>query len=273
MITEKEKIKICYLYQNEKKTIKRIAEILNYSTYIISKILKENNVQIRDKKVNLNLKENYFETINTEEKAYLLGLFFTDGSVGGRKHNQIRIELQYSDFSLVFKIKQILNVNSEIIISQRKNKNGTISTSCLLAFNSSKMANDLKKYGIIPNKTYLTKHLPCISKNLLPHFLRGLIDGDGCIYTNKNFNKKYSKYYYKKVLYFCNYNKSVCEDFREYIKILLKEKEIPKVSAQKSGYRVTFTKKEQVKKILNLLYKNSNIYLQRKYNRAKELFE
>lgn len=44
------------------------------------------------------------------------------------------------------------------------------------------MANDLAKFGIIPNKTYLTNHLPEVPKKFLKDFLRGLLDGDGSIY-------------------------------------------------------------------------------------------
>ena len=60
-------------------------------------MLKENNVEkVAWRKVNKNLKDDFFEVIDTEEKAYLLGLMTTDGYVkvySNRNSNTIGISL------------------------------------------------------------------------------------------------------------------------------------------------------------------------------------
>ena len=54
-----------------------------------------------------------------------------------------------------------------------------------IMFSSKKMGEDLVKLGVVPNKTLILKSLPSIPDNLMKHFIRGYIDGDGCIDATK----------------------------------------------------------------------------------------
>ena len=153
----------------------------------IRDILVKNNIEIikHPKIKNKFLNEEYFDNIDSEEKAYFLGLLFTDGSVvKSDKKNSIavRLELNIKDIDIIERFKKCLNCESDIVISKRANRNGSISESALISINSEKMSKSLEKYGIIPNKTYKTTHLPKVDKKFLIPFLRGLIDGDGSIY-------------------------------------------------------------------------------------------
>lgn len=123
--------------------------------------------------------ENYFEKIDSKEKAYFLGLLFTDGGVSLDKERSpmIQLQLKSSDVDILQKLRTELNVHSSIRYDKRKNKETAI-----LLFRNQKIANDLKQYGIIPNKTYETKHLPQVPNEFESDFLRGCLDGDGSIY-------------------------------------------------------------------------------------------
>ena len=46
------------------------------------------------------------QVIDTQEKAYLLGLFYADGNVG-INNSQCRIELSIKDKDLIFRLKEI----------------------------------------------------------------------------------------------------------------------------------------------------------------------
>jgi hypothetical protein len=48
-----------------------------------------------------------------------------------------------------------------------------------LAIGSKFLVETLAKYGIIPRKTYIMKHLPPVPEHLMRHMLRGYIDADG----------------------------------------------------------------------------------------------
>ena len=271
---------ICNMYVNNKESISQIARLKNSYPARIRKILVDNNITIlkNPRTKNKFLREDYFEKIDTEEKAYFLGLLFTDGCIrlshDGRQ-NQVRLELQLQDKYMLEKLKEELCSDSKLTFTKKKNKSGTFSESAILSIRSNKIVQDLKKYGIIEKKTYLTKHLPNIPEPFQKDFLRGLIDGDGSIYFTSCFNKEKQVYYDKKVIYFCDYSKSVCEDFRKMCLPFLSRDccPFPKKEGQKELYRITFTKQSDVKELTTALYKDNKVCLTRKYELAKRIFE
>ena len=66
--------------------------------------------------------------------------------------------------------------NYEYEYKNRANKHNAI-----IQLYSKKMAEDLSKYGIIPNKTYTQNKLPNIPLEYMCHYIRGYFDGDGGI--------------------------------------------------------------------------------------------
>ena len=124
----------------------------------------------RKRKYTLN--ENYFETLNTPEKNYILGFIYADGSVF---KNYLSITLNIKDISLLEFIKIEINYNGPIYI-----KNDY----CKLTISSKKIVSDLIKLGIIVNKTYESKTLPLFNDIYLNSFLLGFFDGDGSIFKS-----------------------------------------------------------------------------------------
>ncbi|MCK9429171.1 MAG: hypothetical protein M0R17_04145 [Candidatus Omnitrophica bacterium] len=135
----------------------------------------------RPKKYTLN--ENYFNKIDTENKAYILGFIYADGSIN-RASNSFTVGLAAKDIEILEFIKSELKYSGSIC----HNKKGSI----ILTITSKVIKNDLIKLGIIPNKTYESKSLPTIDNNLISHMMRGFFDGDGSIY--KTMNKKHIEY-------------------------------------------------------------------------------
>jgi Mor family transcriptional regulator len=119
---------------------------------------------------------NFFENIDSEEKAYILGLYAADGYVRD-KLNIVGIDLKdgVSEKDLLDKINTILGNPSEI-----KKYDGMLR----LSFKCAKMRRDLNKLGIVQNKSLIFVPPP-IRKDLRVHFARGLVDGDGCIFSTQ----------------------------------------------------------------------------------------
>lgn len=261
--TEKE---ICNLYQEEGQTLVSISRIYHCRTEAIKAVLTKYNIQIKRKGLskNRNAKEDFFNTIDTEEKAYFLGLLFADGNVSldktGKRNPQIRLQLKITDIKILQDFRDILNINSKLIYDKRKNKE------CIsLSLRSKQMAEDLSKYGIVPNKTYLTKHLPEIPEEFLKHFLRGLLDGDGSIYQETK-SKKYR-------IDFCSYHQSICEDFRKACNKFLDKKNTNTIANYNTTYHIRFNDQKTVRQLATVLYKDSKVSLARKYSLAERLFE
>ena len=69
------------------------------------------------------LKEDYFSEIDTEQKAYFLGLMLTDGAVvkdnKGERQDTISLELVETDVEIINKFKEEINSNSSLYFSKR----------------------------------------------------------------------------------------------------------------------------------------------------------
>lgn len=200
--------------------------------------------------VNKNLNENYFSKIDTEDKAYFLGLILTDGTVDDER---TRIYLHKRD-------KYILEIFSKKIGIEKIYKDDDTFG---IEIYSKKIVSDLKKYGVIKNKTYLLKRIPFenIPKKYLNHFLRGIFDGDGCISYSE-------KWKYK--IYISEYNYSLVEQIRNVIDGIIKKENHNKIQ-KASCWFCFWNKKEDMIKILNYFYKDSTIYLKRKHDRYLKL--
>ena len=268
VLKEEEIKEICEKYKTGKWTQKLLSEQYHCHYATIKKVLKENNIPIvtHTRRKNLNLRDNFFECIDSEEKAYFLGLMLTDGNVYKTKKGlwQIGIELSIKDKDIIEAFKEVLNSNAKITYRKRDN-----TEMVSIKVYSEKMAKDLSKYGIIPNKTRNIKHLPNINKDFEKDFIRGMLDGDGAIYKSKMNNKEYNH------ITFCSYSYSICEDFQKICDSYLNEPNKAKILKDngKEIYRVHYDDQNKVKQLVTVLYKDSNYYLTRKYILAKDIFE
>jgi hypothetical protein len=124
------------------------------------------------------LNENYFELINSEEKAYFLGFLFADGYVN-EKLNMIDLTLHNKD-------REILNKFIEFLYPEGRPLAIIRNDYLRLVINSKKITTDLKLQGCFQKKTFNLKFPETINKFLVKHFIRGYFDGDGCVTINKN---------------------------------------------------------------------------------------
>ena len=139
-------------------------------------ILKKLDLKINKRIYTLD--ENYFEKIDSYEKAYILGLITADGSVS---NDGVHISLM--DLDAIEYLKKCLNFSGPIkIVNPRKE---THSIQYRLDMYSVKLVKDLSKHGVIQNKTHHCI-FPNISNKLISSFICGYFDGDGGICLDKN---------------------------------------------------------------------------------------
>lgn len=121
-----------------------------------------------------NLDVDFFENIDSEEKAYILGLFIADGYMNQKT---AFIALSKRDVDILEKTKSALK--SEAPFSVKK-KTGNQQDLLVLCICSKKLVGDLNLLGVKQNKTFSIEY-PSIPESLDRHFIRGLYDGDGHI--------------------------------------------------------------------------------------------
>lgn len=216
--------------------------------------------------------ENYFENIDSEEKAYWLGFISADGSISLKCKNSgsLQIKLASRDKNHLQKFLNSieysgLDIKDSITISKSKNKEYFASG---ISIPSKKICLDLIGCGVTQNKTFTLKSWNG-PENLMRYYWRGFFDGDGCLSKTKNKAPNCDKYYRFSCGLVGTYD--VVENFIKHIKDNL---EIDgKIVKQESVFIVAYGGMEKTQKITAYLYNEANIYLDRKYILHKDINE
>jgi DNA-binding transcriptional regulator WhiA len=238
----------------------QIAEQFKIKPHQVYYVLKKNNVSTRSniensRKYKANL--DYFQDINTEEKAYWLGFIFADGSVGSYGPNKsehvFKLDLGIKDIDHLVKFNKCLESNHPILTYTNKSsyhKNGV--EFARLKICSKKFCDHLREKGCIDNKTNILLPPENLPESFERDFIRGYVDGDGSIKVQKNTISKYRL--------------GICGT-EEIIKWIAER--IPKPGAiqpSKSIFNMTCHSDNVL-----YLYKNSSMYLDRKYERYLDI--
>ncbi len=241
-------------YVQDKIPATKIGKSLNCHHGKIYNILKKNGIKRRsvsESKTQYSFNRDFFQSIDSEEKAYWLGFLITDGCISIRDEirQDLIIGLAEYDFNHLKKFVNSLNGNNYI----SRNKIET-----RIGIRSVKLCQDLLKLGIHPNKTFTVKP-PILDDKFLVHFWRGCIDGDGSISFRAN-NCSCSVGF--------TGNHFMVQGFQSLLKKIF-------------NYEVNITKDHSIFRIrvsggkayniINYLYKNSIIYLDRKHEIYKQI--
>ena len=154
-----------------------IASIYQINSSTISRILKRNGIAIRSTKYKYDIDQRYFQTIDTQEKAYWLGLLYWSESLISEKRYGIRLRLPQKDKDILEKFSNTIFgfIKIDKISDHTNSENG-----CHLYVNVpiKKIWQDLVHQGAAPRKTYIIKfpNEEIVPKHLLWHFIRGYFD-------------------------------------------------------------------------------------------------
>lgn len=252
------------LYENEKWGSVKIATEFGSSHKTILSILRKLDIPV--KKVGNRCKavnENFFERIDTEAKAYYLGLLYADGCIKDTPSNyqkKLYISLQWEDRYILEKFINRIELDNSVRFKvrdqpQRKDQ-GTVSIS------SDKLCNDLIRLGCVPRKS-LVLQFPAdnlIPINLMNHFCRGLFDGDGCITGNKKFTFSFTG------------TESVCSGLQSQLMRFV-ELNKTKLTPIKSQFLLNYSGNINCRKLYNFLYCDATLFLARKEEKFRKLFD
>ena len=121
----------------------------------------------------------FFKT-NTEEYWYFLGLVSSDGYISD---NNIEICLNKKDEHILIKLRDIICPGKPLYY--KKSTHAVKFTIC-----SKQLCKELKeKLSMTTNNKHSEIRFPKVPNKYLKDYIRGLIDGDGCIDTTKSYYK------------------------------------------------------------------------------------
>lgn len=167
---------------NNGLSLSQIAKKHNVSISLVSRHFKKLGVTVVNHQNKTKFDANTFDQVNTEEKAYWLGFIYADGYVSSRD-NGFELSLSLKDLEHLKKFAKFLKHDDNV---------KTDSVRCRFSVSNKHFKNRLIELGVKPKKS-LTLEFPKehqVSSNLLPHFIRGYFDGDGCILTKKTSVRK-----------------------------------------------------------------------------------
>ena len=197
-----------------------------------------------------------FDSIDTEEKAYWLGFLYADGNIHSTM-NIVTLNLKDSDYNHLEKFKLFLKASNNIIKTTIKVNNKEYSV-CKFSVCDKHFKNTLINLGCFPKKSLILK-FPTLSifkeYNLVYHFIRGYVDGDGCLTFSRNGRLNLSILGTKEFL------EGICNIFPNMFASIRKIKRL-----QTNVYTISNCGKN-ADEVTYKLYHNSTIYLDRKYDR------
>lgn len=125
---------------------------------------------------------NFFEQIDTEEKAYWLGFMFADGYIVNNENNygedDFGLTLAEDSLDCLEKFKSSLKATNPIRSDTSKAKG---QTQYKLVIRSQKTVNDLISHGCVKQKSLILEPPKGVPQELIKHFIRGFFDGDGSL--------------------------------------------------------------------------------------------
>lgn len=234
-----------------------VARKYGYSQSAVSILLRKNGVDMRDWRIDVD--EDFFSAIDTEEKAYVLGWMYADGNI-----NKSTWRIQIADLDILEKIKEIVKYKGEIADVPPPKKFPHRKVQYVMNVCRKKMVDDLAKLGVMSKKSLIIK-FPSedqVPKHLLGHFLRGVFDGDGSI--TERAQGGFSVSLASTQGFLDEMVKLFKSDFHIYERFPERE------STSRS---MLSGKKSTVFEFLDYIYKDATVYLDRKYKPYKEFLQ
>ena len=271
---EQERIALdCYV--NQKRGLNYCKEQAKCSLATLNQILKDNGIKKRsyaeaavESNQNRALYKNkeYFNT-QSYNMAWIVGFLAADGCVS-KKGNAISIGLSSVDREILEHIQKEIEIENPIhdFISTQGFNYSELSWTC------KEHREELKKYSIVPQKTFILEPPTHLDKKYWLDYVRGYFDGDGSV----NFIEVNGKKHYTALRWqVCSATPGVLE----FILDVLESYGIKKVNIQKQKrqtndlYCIQYST-NATKEIYKILYSTpSTLFLARKKKHFEEIIQ
>ena len=264
------KRQLSFLYKQRGMSLAEIGKIYGCSRGAIGKQMKKLGISMRSRsqarllaRKKGKFKDIPYYYINNKffkswsgKMAYVLGLIVTDGCISKSLHT---VSLAMNERELLKKVKAAMGTNIPVRASRHQAR--------LYEFNISRqeMVRDLLDLGLTPQKS-ATIEFPDVPEEYLPHFIRGVFDGDGSVTLHGSRTRK------GKVLWlqahFCSASKSFMKSLESKLRRLGMPKQNIRVGRGTNIpiYRITYGHKDS-KILFEVMYRDigNGLFLERKY--------
>lgn len=256
------KNKIIEAYKNN-MSLREIEKEFKVLRATVSKFLEEQNI----KKIKGNHYRKYFhdfdffENIDTEEKAYWLGFMFADGYIVNHENrygeDSFGLTLAEDSLDSIEKFKKSLHATNPILYDNSKSIGQPLAK---IVLTSQKTVNDLIDKGCIKQKSLILQPPKKVPEKLLSHFIRGFFDGDGSL-MKYNYNN-YPSY---QIEFTTTYEMAI------WLRDIFGKGDVHKEKRRDFTWYYSIGGNRQVLDICHYMYDEATIWMNRKYARYQEL--
>lgn len=201
----------------------------------------------------------FFDSIDTEAKAYWLGFLAADGCVYG---NSLHVLVAAKDAQHLLRLKASMSSTHPT----RPSGNGGY-PAVQFSIRSDQLVAGLAANGITPRKTFTNTWPDFLSADLLRHYLRGYSDGDGSFCTIRPSRVRKSDGERGIALQWNIIGtEAVCKGAQEFLmrECAAGKVKIPESRKSPGIFTLTYGGTRQVSRLWRLLYNDATIYLPRK---------
>jgi len=264
-LSERDKWGICELYKEGLSTYE-IASFLGVSATTIGRVLKESKIKMRKYTSKYTYNPYAFDKL-TPECAYWLGILLTDGCINKFKNSyRLILTLEKTDKNHLEKFKTFLKSNHKLLLEKARKSYPKYTSKLqyrIQIYLREHTMKKLKEYKMVPQKTLIVDPPDYLFGSR--DFLRGCIDGDGCLGICSTRNIPY--------IGFASGSKRFIEKMNKKFNQITNSN--TKISKQQGNTYVIKYDRKKAYKIIQFVYENApdHIVLSRKKEIAEEIFK
>lgn len=249
------------------QSLTEIERLMGIDRKKMSQLLQQEGIVIRKNNQKHSYNESIFDVIDTEEKAYWLGFLYADGNTCNFGKWEVNISLAYKDkhhlqklISLVSPTLQFREFNAKCFGKEYR--------SAKVQITNKRITESLIRQGCVPAKTLILQFPSesIVPRHLQRHFIRGYFDGDGNAYVSKD---KRSVAF--RIVGMPSFLEAIHDVFERDISGYTRTKNCKKRNQQ--AYCFNKGGRNVVRPIVDYLYHNATVWLERKYDKFLEMFE
>jgi hypothetical protein len=217
--------------------------------------------------------EKFFDIIDSEEKAYVLGFFYADGNnyIKGVHSYEVSVGLQEEDKLILEKMRDLLSPQTKLKFTDYSDKGWK--NQFKLKINSKLLSEQLTKLGCVTAKS-LTLTWPewLVDPELQRHFIRGYFDGDGSLWARQPTETGQIDWGWQitSTNNFCTEAKKL---IGQYVNVHCSQSLAHSNLDNNITATLSIGGNVQVKRVLDWMYKDATIYMDRKYNKYQEFLQ
>lgn len=197
-----------------------------------------------------------FDGVTNCFNAYLLGLMLTDGYI--IDENKFGIDL--TDEDCIQFLSKITQKEYSVYDSSELGKKKRFR----LVFSDKKSVDKFAEYGVVKRKSKILEEIKLSPEEeiFLPYIIRGIIDGDGCIYQTS---------YGAPAFYICSASEKFILWLNEIFKTKFFFQDLSISQNQEGLWRIDSANQLNILKLISLVY-NTPYGMNRKYSLIRKMF-